>query len=86
MAWMWKFNVTCNGCGHRNRPHNSYRQALRMALLRQLPPCRRCGKELRCTLRDTPLVRQLRQELEEQGLLPTDTPAEASPASVSTPS
>ncbi len=57
-----------------------------MALLDQLPPCRRCGKDLHLTDIDRPLARQVRQELQEQGLLPTDNPTEASPASATAPS
>lgn len=57
-----------------------------MALLDQLPPCRKCGKELHLTDIDRPLARQVRRELEEQGLLPTANLAAIPAIAVTTPS
>lgn len=85
MAWMWKLYKTCKNCGHRNCPHPSYKKSIRMVLLGQFRECRRCGNELSTKLKETPTVVQIRQELQEQGLLPTTT-TEASPASATAPS
>ncbi len=78
MAFWQGFLVICGRCGHRNMPHKSPREGIRMALMNQLKPCRKCGKELHLTDINRPLARQVRQELEEQGLLPTEIPAEVS--------
>jgi hypothetical protein len=81
MARFWYgFHVTCGRCGHRNRPSKSPREGIRMALLGQIPPCRGCGKELHPTLKDRPLLRKVRTELEREGLLPP-APADDHPLS-----
>jgi hypothetical protein len=68
---IWRpFYVVCPTCGHRNRPHRSPSEGIRMALMGQLPPCKGCGKELRPELPDRPLVLKLRKELEAQGTQP----------------
>lgn len=41
-----------------------------MALLGTLAPCKGCGKVLRPTLSDRPLLRKVRSELIREGLLP----------------
>lgn len=86
MAFWQGFLVRCGRCGHRNRPHKSPREGIRMALLDQLPPCRGCGKELHLTDIDRPLARTVRRELQEQGLLPTETSAEIPVTAAHTPS
>lgn len=61
---IWKpFYVVCSACGHKNRPHKSPREGVRMALAGELPPCKGCGGTLRPRLADRPLVQQVRQEL-----------------------
>ncbi len=72
MTRFWKaFVVCCGCCGHRNRPHRSPREGIRMALLDQLSPCKGCGKELHLTdLGDRPLVHEVRAQLIQEGLLP----------------
>ena len=37
----------CPQCGHANRPARTKLQSVRLYLLDQLPPCRRCGSALR---------------------------------------
>ena len=64
------FVVVCGGCGHRNLPHRSPREGIRLALLDQIPPCKECGKELHCTPpASRPLVQRVRRELEQAGQL-----------------
>ena len=63
------FYVTCNTCGRRNRPDKSPREGIRKALLGTIPPCKGCGKVLRPTLSDRPLVHEVRRELIREGLL-----------------
>lgn len=71
MGWFTPFVVTCGGCGHRNLPDRSPKVGIRLALLGQLPCCRSCGKQLRLTkLTDRPLVRTVRAQLVQEGLLP----------------
>ncbi len=68
---IWRpFHITCGTCGHRNRPHKSPREGIRMALVGKLAPCRGCGKILKPTLSDRPLARQIRAELLAQGIQP----------------
>jgi hypothetical protein len=67
---VWKpFYIYCH-CGHRNRPHNSPREGVRLALLQQLKPCTSCGQALPTALPDRPLVTQVKAELVAKGLLP----------------
>jgi hypothetical protein len=67
----WKgFLIVCSSCGHRNRPHPSPREGIRLVLLGLFKTCRCCGKELNPGLSDRPLVRAVRAELQAQGLLP----------------
>ena len=68
MAFWKGFHITCSRCGHRNRPSKSPREGIRLALTGQLAPCRGCGKELRPKLSDRPLLRQVRDELEREGV------------------
>lgn len=71
MVFWQAFLVVCGTCGHRNRPHKSPREGIRMALLNELPCCRGCGKQLRLpNPRETPLVRKVRGQLIREGLLP----------------
>lgn len=64
------FVVCCGRCGHRNLPHRSPREGIRLALLDQLPPCKECGKELHLPdPGDRPLVHKVRAELIYEGLL-----------------
>lgn len=77
MRFWTGFMVCCGQCGHRNRPHPSPRIGIRLALLDQLPSCRGCGKNLHATEpTDRPLVRKVRQELIQEGLLPAPVLAE----------
>ena len=71
-GFYWKsFLVRCGRCGHRNLPHRSPRIGIRMALLDELPCCRDCGKQLHLTEPDDrPLVREVREQLIMDGLLP----------------
>lgn len=66
------FYVVCSECGHKNRPHKSPREGVRLALTGDLPPCngKGCGKKLRPRLSDRPLVRQVRAELAADGVTP----------------
>jgi hypothetical protein len=50
------FYLRCQECGHRNRPHPSPREGIRMAILGQVGPCKRCGATLRLRLPNRPLV------------------------------
>ena len=64
------FVVRCGRCNHRNLPNRSPREGIRLALLDQLPPCKKCGKELHLTdLGDRPLVHEVRAQLICEGLL-----------------
>jgi len=66
----WRsFIVVCGKCGHRNRPHPSPREGIRLALLDQLPECRECGKELHCDPGNRPLAQTVRQELQQEARL-----------------
>ena len=70
MAHFWQtFLIRCSKCGHKNQPHKSPREGIRLTLLGQLKPCRGCGKTLTPRLSDRPLVRKVREELMAQGLL-----------------
>lgn len=63
------FYIVCRQCGYRNRPHNSPREGVRLALLDQLPPCRGCGREIKkVRLSDRPMVLRVRAELQAQGI------------------
>ncbi len=78
MGYFWKsFLVCCGRCGHRNLPHRSPRQGIRLALLDQLPECKGCGKDLHLTdPGDRPLVNEVREQLIREGLLlPESVPA-----------
>ena len=37
----------CPACGHSNKPARTKLQSVKMYLLDELPPCRRCGQQLR---------------------------------------
>ncbi|MSR78932.1 MAG: hypothetical protein EXS59_02180 [Candidatus Taylorbacteria bacterium] len=69
--FFWKsFLVRCGRCDHRNQPHRSPREGIRLALLDQLPPCKECGKELHLTdPGDRPLIHEVRAQLIREGLL-----------------
>lgn len=69
---IWKpFYVICSECNHRNWPHPSPREGVRLALIGQLPPCRGCGKELNLIrISDRPLIRKVREELLAAGIQP----------------
>jgi hypothetical protein len=64
------FYVRCGNCNHRNRPHPSPAEGIKLALLGQLPACKRCGKPLTVRLPERPLVKRVRAELTAQRLLP----------------
>ena len=65
------FSIVCGFCGHKNRPHKSPREGVRLALTGNLSPCKRCGKNLQPRLlSDRPLVRQVRAELIAAGITP----------------
>lgn len=58
--------IVCSNCGHRNRPHKKSAESIRMVLMDELKPCRKCGREMRGladVLEDTPAVRRVKQEL-----------------------
>jgi len=64
------FYVVCSTCNHRNRPHPSPAEGVKMALLGELPDCKGCGKQIsRVQLSERPLVKRVRAELIAQGLL-----------------
>lgn len=62
------FYITCSACGHRNRPHASPREGVRLALIGQAGKCKGCGKVLNPKLSDRPLVRSVRAELQAKGI------------------
>jgi hypothetical protein len=66
------FVLTCPYCGRRNSPHPNARQAVRMILLEQLKPCKGCGRDilLEEPLKETPMVRQVKEALQREGLWP----------------
>lgn len=65
-----KFYVICPHCQHRNLPDNSYKKAIRAVLLCQVGPCRKCGGSLGSIgLKETATVKQIREQLEAEGLL-----------------
>jgi len=64
-----QFYVVCSQCNHRNRPHASPAQGVRLALLDKLPACKRCGKELHAQLSERPLVKKVREQLIAEGLI-----------------
>lgn len=64
------FLIGCGRCGHRNRPHKSPREGIRLVLTGKLLPCKGCGKILEPRLSDRPLVRAVRAELIEAGVKP----------------
>lgn len=59
--------VPCPRCGHNNKPHRRLKESLRLWLLDQLPPCKKCGAQLRKSdyfpPPGTPYVRMLEKEL-----------------------
>ena len=63
------FYVYCGECGHRNRPHRSPREGIRLALLGQVGECKGCKATLHVNLPDRPLVQKVRAELAQLGLL-----------------
>ena len=70
MGGFMHFRILCGRCGHRNQPHRSPREGIRLALLDQLPSCKKCGKELHLTdPGERPLVREVRAQLIHEGLL-----------------
>ncbi len=69
MACYVPFYVHCDSCGHRNRPHPSPREGIRLVALRQLSPCKGCRATLPTSLPDRPLVKQVLAQLRESGQL-----------------
>lgn len=64
-VWTRRF-IVCAHCGHKNLPSPSGRKVVKMILLGQVGSCRECGKVLRLrpgALRETPLVRAVREEI-----------------------
>ena len=63
--------IVCGQCGHRNRPHPSPRMTAELALLGKLGCCkgRNCGKELKVQMRETPLVKRVKEDLIARRLL-----------------
>lgn len=68
MAMFVPFYITCFSCGHRNRPHPSPREGVRLALIGEAGKCKGCDKVLQPRLSDRPLVRRVRAELEAKGI------------------
>lgn len=67
----WRgYYITCSQCGHRNRPHKSPREGIRLALLGLVGACKGCDETLHPALPDRPLVREVRAELLAQGIEP----------------
>ena len=75
------FVITCSKCRHRNRPHKSPREGIRMGFLGTIPPCKGCGKVLRPNMATLtrPLAREVRSELIREGLLPAGVHQDISP-------
>jgi hypothetical protein len=66
---IWKsFCIKCSVCGHRNRPHKSPYEGIRLTLLGKIGNCKGCGKKLNPKLKDRPLTRRVRAELIAQGI------------------
>ncbi len=72
MALWVPFYVYCNECGHRNRPSNSPREGIRMALMGELKPCTECGQTMKPKIPDRPLVNEIQAELLVQGIQPVN--------------
>jgi predicted RNA-binding Zn-ribbon protein involved in translation (DUF1610 family) len=57
----------CPKCGHHNKVHKRVRNSLILWLLDRLPPCKKCGYQLRKVNyhapRGTPYVEKLKKEL-----------------------
>jgi hypothetical protein len=58
----------CPKCGHANRPARRKLDSLKLYLQDKLPPCRKCGWQLRqryydCSTAPKPLLRQAMKEL-----------------------
>ena len=62
---IWRsFLLVCSSCGHRNRPHNSPRMAIRLTLTGKAGQCKTCGKALKPSrLSYKPLTLSVRAEL-----------------------
>lgn len=39
--------MSCHNCGHRNRPHRTVRESIRLWFVDELPPCKKCKQELK---------------------------------------
>lgn len=64
----------CPKCGHRNRPAAQKLKSVKLYLLDKLPPCRKCGCELKSRNYDQSkfpdrLIKRASKELVEDGLL-----------------
>lgn len=73
MRFFYKaFYIICGTCGHRNRPHPSPHESIRMTLTNTLPSCRGCGKQLHPPpqLSNRPLIQKVRAELIAEGIKP----------------
>lgn len=72
MVIRWKgFVITCSQCGHKNMPHRSPREGIRLTLIGQVGNCKGCGKVLKTNrlLQSTrPLVLKVRAELAAAGV------------------
>ena len=64
--------IVCPFCKHRNKPHDSFRLAVRLILLDEIKPCRKCGVDLRphIQLKETKTVKEIRQQLLQEGFNP----------------
>ena len=87
LVFMSKFVIVeslmfpCPKCGHANRPAAQKLKSVKLYLLDKLPPCRKCGWELKSRNYDQSkisdrLMKRARKELEEDGLLNTEPPKE----------
>lgn len=67
---IWRgFYIHCS-CGHRNRPHKSPREGIRLTLIGQAGNCKRCGEVLQPRLSDRPLIKKVREALLAEGIKP----------------
>jgi len=65
----WKgFYLICSRCGHKNRPHKSPREGVRLTLTGKAGSCRGCGKKINPRLSDRPLIRKVRAQLQAAGI------------------
>lgn len=70
MGFFRGFVICCSQCGHRNRPHKSPRQGIRLAILGKAGACRGCGKMLNPRIPDRPLTHKVLAELAAEGIKP----------------